>query len=94
MADEVYDIYHGGNGLIEATDGGNWYDTYISYAVKNGIITKDEFHDYTVNATKAAMALIFAASLPESELVAINTISGVPDVSENDVDGTDIYRLY
>ena len=78
----------------EFTQGTPWYQTYVDYAVSNGIVSSGDFADYTAPATRAQMAYIFAKALPASELTAINTVSALPDVASTDKYASQIYQLY
>ncbi|MBE6597851.1 MAG: S-layer homology domain-containing protein [Ruminococcaceae bacterium] len=49
-----------GNGTV------NWYDTYVSYALENGIIS-EPYEDYTVSASRAQVAVIFSRVLSADE---------------------------
>lgn len=79
IAARMADIYYGDETTFKTT-GQNWYDDYVDYAIKKGIIEKGDFVNYGKNATRAEMAYIFAHVLPSSEYDKINKISSVPDV--------------
>lgn len=81
IAARMTDIYYGDETSFKTT-GENWYDDYVSYAIKKGIIKKGDFVNYGKNATRAEMAYIFAHVLPSGEYDKINKISSVPDVKE------------
>jgi len=93
MAARLHSIYITGSASFASST--PWYQTYVDYAVANGIITKGRFEDYTISATRFQVAEIFAAALPEAALPAINKINvgQIPDVSlETSYAG--IYLLY
>ena len=76
----------------------NWYDSYVSYAVANGIIEKD-YASYTaaqMNAaiTRAEFVHIFHGA--ESTYKAINQVAddAIPDVKNGDAFASDIYEFY
>ena len=76
----------------------NWYDSYVSYAVANGIIEKD-YASYTaaqMNAaiTRAEFVHIFHGA--ESTYKAINQVAdnAIPDVKTGDAFASDIYEFY
>ena len=76
----------------------NWYDSYVSYAVANGIIEKD-YASYTaahMNAaiTRAEFVHIFHGA--ESTYKAINQVAdgAIPDVKSGDAFASDIYEFY
>ncbi len=49
-----------GNGSV------NWYDTYVAYALENGIIS-EAYGDYTIPASRAQIAVIFSRVISEDE---------------------------
>ena len=76
---------------------GEWYEPYVSYAVKNGIIRDgDEILSYLKKpATRAQTAYVLANSLPFTELSNINTsINSIPDVAVSDSYYNEIIMLY
>ena len=81
MACVVHHIYNGGNGVF--TQGEPWYQVYIDYATRNGIIRSNDFADFTKPATRAEMAYIFRNAVPEDELEVINDIKSIPDIVES-----------
>lgn len=74
---------------------GAWYQPYLTYAEKNGIVTHG-YDQYDRPAKRAEFAELLAAAFPEEALVGINSIvkDGLPDVDENGALGQAIYRLY
>lgn len=79
IAARMADIYHDDDTEFKTT-GTNWYDDYVDYAVKRGIITRNDFLNYNKTATRAEMAYIFAHVLPSNEYDKINKINSLPDV--------------
>ena len=78
--------------------GANWYDSYVSYAVTNGIIEKD-YANYTkaqMNApvTRGEFVHIFHGA--EEAYKAINTVAdnAIPDVKATDKFAPEIYEFY
>ena len=59
-----------------------WYDEYVNYAVRNGIIKSNQFTGIGIPATRAEFAEIVSKAFPESALLAINNIDfdDIPDV--------------
>ena len=86
-------------GEVSLKNGGaNWYDSYVSYAIANGIIEKD-YASYTaaqMNAsiTRAEFVHIFHGA--ESTYKAINQVAddAIPDVKTGDAFAPDIYEFY
>lgn len=71
-----------------------WYQVYLDYAVKTGILKQGEFSELNRAATRAQMAHIFAAALPQTELKQINSVTALPDVKAANPYSADILRLY
>lgn len=92
IASRMHDIYYGGDGKF--TQGSVWYQVYVDYAKENGLISADEFSDYTVAATRAQFASILARVLPAEELEAINSIDKIPDVSADAIYLESVHLLY
>ena len=97
LAAALYQMEH--EGEVALTNGRiNWYDSYVSYAVANGIIEKD-YASYTaaqMNAaiTRAEFVHIFHGA--ESTYKAINQVAdgAIPDVKSGDAFASDIYEFY
>jgi S1-C subfamily serine protease len=72
-----------------------WYQPYIDYALTNGIITTP-YPNYTTNATRSDMAVIFANALPDEAITPINKIddNAIPDVTLSYSYGAAVYKLY
>ena len=86
-------------GTVSLKNGGtSWYDSYLSYAVANGIIEKD-YASYTaaqMNApvTRGEFVHIFHST--EEAYKAINTVAdgAIPDVKTTDRFAAEIYEFY
>ncbi len=89
MASRVHSIYVSDGEKFENT-GDTWYQPYVDYAKKNGIIA--DAMDWEAEATRVAIAQMFARSLPEKALKAINTVDEgmIPDVKSD----LAVYTLY
>ncbi len=89
----LHSIYYTGKADFPA--GAVWYQPYVDYALRNGILKKG-YADYNALATRADFAVILAAALPDEALTAINNISAnaIPDVSTADTYGPAVYKLY
>ena len=84
--------------VILKNGGANWYDSYVNYAVVNGIIEKD-YANYTkaqMNApvTRGEFVHIFHGA--EEAYKAINTVAdnAIPDVKTTDKFAPEIYEFY
>ena len=86
-------------GSVTLTNGSpNWYDSYVAYAVNNGVIEKD-YLSYTMAqmnapATRGEFVHIFSGALLDA--AAINTVADnkIPDVKTTDKYGAEIYTFY
>ena len=63
MASRVNASY---NGKEITGSGKNWYDVYVDYAKKNGLVSENQFDDYNRNITRAEMATLFANAAKSS----------------------------
>lgn len=97
LAAALYQMEH--EGEVTLKNGSvTWYDSYVSYAVANGIIEKD-YASYTaaqMNAaiTRAEFVHIFHGA--ESTYKAINQVAddAIPDVKTGNAFASDIYEFY
>ncbi len=80
MAVRVHANFNGKDAPANSTSG-NWYDSFVKYAVDNGIIKADDFDSYTRNITRAEMATLFADAVPATEFAAKNDVKFIPDVN-------------
>ncbi len=92
MACRVHQIYNTGENTLK--NGSPWYQTYVDYAINNGIIKSADFTDYNAKITRAQMSYIFANAIPEVELTAKNNITTLPDLNTSDKYASSIYKLY
>ena len=81
LAARLHNIYHGNS--VDLKNGDPWYQPYVDYASKNGILDPAQSYDYGSNITRADFALLISNALPDSALPAINDIQpgDVPGVS-------------
>lgn len=93
LAARLHSLFASGKAVFEATD--PWYQTYVDYAVRNGILS-DASEDWTAAASRGRFAAILAKALPTSALPAINTVADdqLPDVKMDSENAAEIYRLY
>jgi len=92
VAARVHSIYATGSENFKQGD--PWYQVYIDYAIKNGIIKSGDFPDYSKKATRAEMAYIFSRALPEEEFPPLNTVNAVSDVTSATPYRESILTLY
>ena len=94
LAARLHKIYHYNSN--EFQQGFTWYQVYVDYAIKNGIVKAGEFADYNAVATRAQFAGVLAKALPESALIAFNNVEygAIPDVPRGSEYIDEIYLLY
>lgn len=94
LAARMHSTYYNGSANFEQGD--PWYGVYADYCADYGIIAYGQFDDVTRPATRAELAVIFAAALPEQALAGINTVPTgyIPDVGSSDPYANAVYRLY
>jgi hypothetical protein len=91
----IHSIYY--YGYADFTNGSPWYQTYVDYAVDNGIIASSDYaYSYDDYCTRADFAYIFANALPSDALWLINDIydGDIPDVLLAYWYGPSVYALY
>lgn len=91
MAARAHQIYTTGENTLQ--NGQPWYRSYVDYAIANGILS-EENSDYDQTASRAQVAALFAAILPEQERGAINAVPSLPDVSSERKERDAIFALY
>lgn len=86
------------NGEVTLTSGKNkWYDTYVDYAKRNGIISKSDNIQMNKKVDRKTAISIFARALPvENEFAVINDVpfNAIRDVKKGDPYYKDIYAFY
>ena len=92
MADRLHEIYTTGQSTL--TNGEPWYQTYVDYALENGIVQAGDFTSYTAKATRGQMAYLFSRALPASVLPSINNVQTLPDVTGSTKYSQEIFSLY
>ena len=89
---EAIEIYTTGQSTL--TNGEPWYQTYVDYALENGIVQAGDFTSYTAKATRGQMAYIFSRALPATVLPSINNVQTLPDVTGSTKYSQEIFSLY
>lgn len=93
IACKIHSIYNNKE-IVDTKQMERWYDTYIQYAVKNGIIRAYDFEGrYDRPATRGETAYILHNSVPKSEFKS-KTDRKIPDVSTATRYHNEIYRLF
>lgn len=93
VAGRMHSLAHGGSGTLP-TASGPWYQNAVDYCTKNKLITADQFDSYTRAATRAEMAGVIRAALPDDQWKAINSVSALPDVNMGNEYAQAIFDLY
>lgn len=82
---------------FETAYGTHWYDGYVNYAYKNGIVTED-YPDYNANASRAQVAVLFSRAIKSSgidaEEINMAGFGSLPDVSVEAWYAGSVYRMY
>ena len=93
MASRIHMIYKGDSPKLEPES--PWFWPYVKYAANNGIINSvDEYQNYTWQATRAQLAVIFSHALPDECYAQINDVTQIPDVPNNLPFFDEILKLY
>ena len=92
LAARLHSIYVGDN--ADFSGGDPWYQSYVDYAIQNGIIAAGAYSTYVPAATRAQFASILAAALPSEALPAINSVASLPDVPANATYAAAALKLY
>ncbi len=96
LAVRLHSIYmYGTAPNLSASEGGNWYDPFVDYALENNTIP-EEYEDYNALATRYEVAEIFAKAVPNEALAQMREVADgfIPDVSETDAFADAVYTLY
>ncbi|MBP3580016.1 MAG: trypsin-like peptidase domain-containing protein [Clostridia bacterium] len=92
MAARVHAAFY--NKTINVTEDGQWYQMYVNYAVKNGIMQEDSFDNFTRPIKRYEMAELFFNTVPLSYFTKINDVNGIPDVSKKSPFYNVLHTLY
>lgn len=90
----MHQLYH--EGEVTLSNGSPaWYDSYVSYALNNGLITHT-YSNYDAKIERSEFVAIFYRTMPASEYNEINKIAdnSIPDVKITDTNAISIYTLY
>lgn len=92
MACRLHSGYTGDG--AEFAPGEPWYQSYVDYAAKNGILW--QYDAYDVPVSRAAFAMILGSALPDAALPVISDIEdgAIPDVPSDASYAQAVYRLY
>ncbi len=96
IAVRLHSIFMTGEELDVTGDSeGQWYTSYVNYAVEQGIIPS-EYNNYDVIAMRHEVASIFSRALPQGAISQIREVedNAIPDVSMEDGFAPGVYALY
>ena len=90
---QLHSTYYDNDYQFQATT--PWYQTYVNYALSNGIITAG-YPNYNAPITRAEFAVILANAFPSEALAAINNVEtgSIPDVPSGSSYYNAVYSLY
>ncbi len=71
LAARLHSVYYADGETFDSYDGGNWYDPYVNYARRNGMLTEN--YDFSRPATREVFVHILAQALPSEALPAIKS---------------------
>lgn len=99
LAASLHQMYH--KGEVTLTNGAsNWFDSYVDYAVANGII-EARYDGYTLAEMNAPVSReefvhIFFGAMPANSYYARNSVAdnAIPDVKVDDDFADEIYTFY
>ncbi|MGM9661593.1 MAG: S-layer homology domain-containing protein [Oscillospiraceae bacterium] len=93
IACRLHSMYYNDGARFPASS--PWYQPYLDYAKRCGIVTKD-FAAYNVPISRADYAVLLGASLPDRALPQISDIEdgAIPDVKTGASYYDAVYRLY
>ncbi|MCL2152148.1 MAG: S-layer homology domain-containing protein [Oscillospiraceae bacterium] len=95
VATRIHSFYMTGHQAeFTLVPGDKWYQGNVNYAIANEIISSDDFTDYDRMATRAEMAYIISRSMPSSEFMSQNLVTGLPDVNNDTQYHDAIFTLY
>lgn len=94
LASRLYSTYVGDDHKFNSSN--PWYQTYVDYALKNKLITKNQFNDYDLPARRIDFVVILEKALPDSCLNEINVVDDnmIPDVKKTLENSEAVYKLY
>ncbi len=94
LAARIHNTYYGTNHTFSSST--PWYQSYVDYAVENGIIKSKQFENFDILATRSDFASIMANSLPKKEFNVINNVvhGNIPDLYAYMPCAESVYTLY
>lgn len=97
MAARLHSIYTGDGHVFGRISGKPWYQSYVDYAIKEGLFSAGDFSSYDVTANQGQMAYLFAHTLSYGALPTLNHLPNAI-IGNNDIQnmycGTEVDALY
>ncbi len=99
LASAYHEMNYTGDVTLE-NGAGNWYSSYVDYAVENGIIDRGYASKSTAEMNKpidrSEFVSIFVKAMDEGSLVGYNDVAdnAIPDVKTDDANADAIYKFY
>ena len=93
LADKLHSIFN--TGRANFVEGNPWYQTYVDYALKNGILPEAS-ENYGAVLTRSEFVAILARALPKIAFPVMNDVPDgtVPDVPMDSANAAEIYMFY
>ncbi len=92
LASRLNALYNGDD--IEDSADGEWYDSYVEYALENELVDELQFDSYTRQLKRYEMAELLYDALPEDYYPPINDIVFVPDIPIGSIYWDKVLTLY
>ena len=91
----MHQLYYEDEVTLENSEDGEWYLSYVDYALENGIL-EEEFANYNAAISRRQFVQVFYRALPRSSYREINTIpdDAIPDIASDDIGAEEIYAFY
>ena len=93
VASRIHAIYNN-KAIPENSTDGNWYDSFVKYALDNKIIENDSFDSYTRNIKRFEMAELFYNAMGKDYFVKVNDVKSIPDVKNTAPYAEKLLTLY
>ncbi len=93
MASRVHASYNGKEAPANSTSG-NWYDSFVQYALDNKIVREGQFDSYTRNIKRFEMAELFHDAMGKEYFAKVNNVEFIPDVKTSAPYAEKLLTLY
>ena len=91
----MHQLWKEGSVSLSNSSAGPWYRSYVDYALREGILSR-ELADYDAVIARTDYVLLFYQALPATAYTAVNSIpdGAIPDVAPGDRGAAEIYTFY